>query len=312
MFITSMRIKEILPPFDFNLFVGLYSSYKFEELVDVVNEDRYYRVIYLKNNLPVLLIISSSGSVDSPLLNLRIYSKSKLRRSDLDYIRQKIQWMLGLNDELKKFYNHMSNFDPVLYKITQKLIGLRAPATATVFEAVIHALIEQQISFNFAGKIKSRLVRKFGKTINIDGKTYYAFPTPKDLLQTTPEELRMLQLSRRKGEYIINIASKVASGEVNLESLVHESKETVVEKLSKFRGLGKWTAEMVMVRGMRKLDAVPADDIALQRLISHYYYGNKKISKEDTLKVTENRWGKYRGYAAFYLMYWSRVTGFLK
>lgn len=312
MFIMSMRIKEILPPFDFNLFVGLYSSYKFEELVDVVNKDRYYRVIYLKNNLPVLLIISSFGSVDSPLLNLRIYSESKLRRSDLDYIRQKIQWMLGLNDELKKFYDHMSNFDPVLYKITQKLIGLRAPATATVFEAVIHALIEQQISFNFAGKIKSRLVRKFGKTINIDGKTYYAFPTPKDLLQTTPEELRMLQLSRRKGEYIINIASKVASGEVNLESLVHESKETVVEKLSKFRGLGKWTAEMVMVRGMRKLDAVPADDIALQRLISHYYYGNKKISKEDTLKVTENRWGKYMGYAAFYLMYWSRVTGFLK
>lgn len=310
MFITSMRIKEILPPFDFNLFVGLYSSYKFEELVDVVNKDRYYRVIYLKNNLPVLLIISSFGSVDSPLLNLRIYSESKLRRSDLDYIRQKIQWMLGLNDELKKFYDHMSNFDPVLYKITQKLIGLRAPATATVFEAVIHALIEQQISFNFAGKIKSRLVRKFGKTINIDGKTYYAFPTPKDLLQTTPEELRMLQLSRRKGEYIINIASKVASGEVNLESLVHESKETIVEKLSKFRGLGKWTAEMVMVRGMRKLDAVPADDIALQRLISHYYYGNKKISKEDTLKVTENRWGKYMGYAAFYLMYWSRVTGF--
>ncbi len=312
MFITSMCIKEILPPFDFNLFVGLYSSYKFEELVDVVNKDRYYRVIYLKNGLPVLLIISSTGSIDSSSLNVKIYSDSKLTRKDLGYIRQKIEWMLGLNDELKKFYDHMSNFDPVLYKITQELIGLRAPATATVFEAVIHALIEQQISFSFARKIKSRLVKKFGKAINIDGKTYYAFPTSKDLSQTTPEELRMLQLSRRKGEYIINIASKVASGEIDLESLIYEPNETVVEKLSKFRGLGKWTSEMVMVRGMRKLDAVPADDIALRRLISHYYYNGKKISKEDTLKITEDQWGKYRGYTAFYLMYWSRVTGFLK
>ncbi len=312
MFTTSMRIKGILPPFDFDLFIGLYSSYKFKELVDVVNDDKYYRVIYLKNNLPVLLITSSSGSVDSPLLNLKIYSESKLTRKDLTYIRQKIKWMLGLNDELKKFYEQMKKSDPVLYQITQKLRGLRAPATPTVFEAVIHALIEQQISFNFAGKIKSRLVNKFGEVMNVNGETYYAFPTPQNLSQTTPEELRMLQLSRRKGEYIINIASKVASGEVNLESLVHESKETVVEKLSKFRGLGKWTAEMVMVRGMRKLDAVPADDIALQRLISHYYYSDRKISKEDALKVTENRWGKYRGYAAFYLMYWSRVTGFLK
>jgi len=122
----------------------------------------------------------------------------------------------------------------------------------------------------------------------------------------------MLQLSRRKGEYIINIASKVASREVNLESLIHESNETVVETLSKFRGLGKWTAEMVMVRGMRKLDAIPANDIALQRLISHYYYSDKKITKKDMLRITEDRWGEYRGYAAFYLMYWSRVTGFLK
>jgi len=175
MFVTDMYIKKILLPFNFNLFIGLYSSYKFKELVDVVNEGKYYRVIYLRNGLPVLLIISTSGSVDSPSLNVQIYSESKLTRKDLDYIRQKIEWMLGLNDELNEFYKRISDFDPVLSQIIQKLRGLRAPATATVFEAVIHALIEQQISFNFAGKIKSRLVSKFGKVINIDKRFIMPF-----------------------------------------------------------------------------------------------------------------------------------------
>ena len=308
----SIHVSEIVPPFSLPLFTGLYASYKFPELVDVVHGGQYYRVLYTEGFQPVLVVVSAVGTTDTPALNLTVYSKNSLSGEDLDYIQNKIRWMLGLDEDLREFYAHVEEHDPILTRFIRRLRGLRAPATPTVFEAVIHALVEQQISFNFAGKIKSRLVQKFGETMEIEGETYYAFPKPERLSRTTPEELRALQLSRRKGEYIIGVASQVASGEIDFEALKFQPNQTVVEEISKLRGLGKWTAEMVMVRGMRKLDAIPADDVALRRLISHYYFNGAKVSNKQARDLAEERWGQYRGYAAFYLMYGGRVENFLK
>ena len=309
---TSIHIGEILPPFSLSLFVGLYASYRFPELVDVVRDGEYYRVLYMQSLQPVLVVVNSTGTVDAPALNLTVYSENSLSGKDLDSIRNKVRWMLGLDKDLREFHAHIDEHDPILSRFVKRLQGLRAPATPTVFEAVIHALVEQQISFNFAGKIKSRLVQKFGEVMEIGEKTYYAFPKPEKLSRATPQELRTLQLSRRKGEYIIGMASKAVSGEFDFEALVFQPNQVVVEEISKLRGLGKWTAEMVMVRGMRKLDAIPADDIALRRLISHYYFNDAKVSNEQARDLAEERWGPHRGYAAFYLMYGARVENFLK
>ncbi len=308
----SVHVSDIVPPFSLSLFVGLYASYRFPELVDVVRDGRYYRVLYTESLQPVLVVVEAAGTIDAPALNLTVYSKNSLSGEDLDHIQNKIRWMLGLDEDLREFYAHVEEHDPILSQFTKRLRGLRAPATPTVFEAVIHALVEQQISFNFAGKVKSRLVQKFGDAMEVEGETYYAFPKPDRLSRTTPQELRTLQLSRRKGEYIVGVASKVASGEFDFEALKFQPNQTVVEEISKLRGLGKWTAEMVMVRGMRKLDAIPADDVALRRLISHYYFNDAKVSNEQARDLAEERWGRYRGYAAFYLMYGGRVENFLK
>lgn len=312
MYTQEMKISEITPPFNFELYTGLYSSYTFPELVDVVMGNQYYRVIYTANEKMVLLVIEAEGTIDHPDLNIVTYSSSPLSESDLSYIRKKVRWMLGLDEDLSGFYRHIREHDPVLSRFIDRLYGLRAPATPTVFEAAVHALVEQQISFNFAGKIKSRLVKEYGETIEVGGKVYYGFPRPEALARTTPDDLRLLQLSRRKGEYIRDVAAKVVAGEFDFESLMSQPNEIVIEEISKLRGLGKWTAEMIMVRGMRKLDAIPADDVALRRLISHYYFNDDAVSSEDARKLAESRWGKYRGYAAFYLMYGGRVEKFLK
>ena len=307
-----MQISDITPPFDFSKFVWLYGSYKYPELVDVVEDGRYYRVVYLEGGRKALLVLESAGTIEQPVLSVDVYSEDALSTDDLSFIRSKIRWMLGLDEDLTGFYDYVSSRDPVLSRLVERFRGLRAPATPTVFEAVVHALVEQQISFNFAGKIKSRLVEAYGEIFELDGHRFHAFPRPERLAGATPEELRRLQLSRRKGEYIIGVASKVVAGEFDFEKLVSLPNELVIEKITELRGLGKWTAEMIMVRGMRKLDAIPADDIALRRLISHYYFGDAKVSAGQARSLAEERWGKYRGYAAFYLMYGGRRDGFLK
>ena len=77
--------------------------------------------------------------------------------------------------------------------------------------------------------------------------------------------------------------------------------EDMINELSKIRGLGVWTAELVVLIGLGRLDALPADDIGLRRSISHFYCGDVRISSDETRKIAQN-WGKLKGLAGYYLI----------
>ena len=77
--------------------------------------------------------------------------------------------------------------------------------------------------------------------------------------------------------------------------------EKVISELDEIRGIGVWTAELTMLRGMQKLAALPADDLGIQRVISRYYCGGKLIKADDARKIAK-RWGMWKGLAAFYLI----------
>lgn len=75
----------------------------------------------------------------------------------------------------------------------------------------------------------------------------------------------------------------------------------IIDELCEIRGVGIWTAELTILRGLNRVEAIPADDIGLQRVISHYYNDREKISSEDVRRISKN-WGKWKGLAAFYLI----------
>jgi DNA-3-methyladenine glycosylase II len=96
------------------------------------------------------------------------------------------------------------------------------------------------------------------------------------------------------------VAKLVAEG-LYLEGFRSWSEEKIIEELSQIRGVGLWTAEMTMIRGMQKYDAFPGDDIGLRRIIAHYYYGGEKISGDEA-RQTASAWSGWRGLASFYLV----------
>ena len=109
-------------------------------------------------------------------------------------------------------------------------------------------------------------------------------------------------MSERKAEYIRNVASIISEGKLDLETLkISKKVDEIVEALDKVRGVGVWTAELTMLRGMSRLEALPADDLGLRRTISHYYCGGKSITSTEARKIAEN-WGKWKGLAAYYLI----------
>jgi DNA-3-methyladenine glycosylase II len=185
---------------------------------------------------------------------------------------------------------------------------LKNPATAIVFEALFDSIIEQQISLNVAHVLQCRVIKAFGDVLLVNGDQYYAFPTPKQLALASLDSLRRCGLSRRKAEYITGIAQLVATREVDLDGLrqfrnVHD----ILDHLCTLRGIGVWTAELTAIRGLNRLDVIPADDLGLRRWIAHYYCNDRRITSAEARDIAE-RWGKWKGLASYYLV----VAGLLK
>ncbi len=116
------------------------------------------------------------------------------------------------------------------------------------------------------------------------------------------DELRACGLTLRKTEYIKSISKDIEEGKLDLEKFKeYEDVDKIISELCKIRGIGLWTAEFVMIRGLNRLESLPADDIGIRRVISHYYCDGRRISSDEARKIAEN-WGKWKGLAAFYLV----------
>lgn len=283
------------PPFNFELITSLYARFP-TQCVDLYHDRIYERVLKDKDKL-FLVKVKSVGSIEKPKLQVEIFPRGARKKT----IEDKMEWILGTDDEVAGFYK-IALKDERFAKIVKNLYGLRAPRTPTVFEALIIALTEQQIALPVAIALRKRLVEKYGESLKVKGKKYFAFPTRDALAKAEPADIKKLGLSTRKAEYIVGISQKVASGEVDLEKMKTWDKERILEVLTKIRGLGPWTVEYVMCRGMGKYDALPAGDMGLRISLTKFLDKNERVSEKDVREFLDH-FGKHRGYAAFYLIY---------
>jgi DNA-3-methyladenine glycosylase II len=241
------------------------------------------------------------GTVDNPRLFAELKSDRELTQEDMEKAEEAISVLFNLNFDLSSFYAQVKD-DKIMVYLTQKLLGLKSPTTQTVFEALVDSIVEQQISLKVANSMEKKLIKKFGDTLRLEGEVYYAYPTPQKLASTSNEELRQCGLSQRKAEYIKSVSTLITEGKLNLEKLKnYDDADEIIRELDKVRGVGVWTAELTMLRGMQRLEALPADDLGLRRVISHFYCGGKVITSAQARQIAKN-WGRWKGLAAYYLI----------
>ena len=245
--------------------------------------------------------MESSGTVGKPKLIAELRSNKEITKEDKREAEEAVNTLFNLNFDLAPFYENVQG-DKIMAHLTWKLRGLKSPTTQTVFEALVDSIVEQQISLKVANSIEKKLIKKFGDTLNLDGEVYYAYPTPQSLATQGIEALRQCGLSQRKAEYIKTVSTLIMEGKLDLEQLKHsENADDIIRELDKLRGVGVWTAELTMIRGMQRLEALPADDLGLKRTISHYYCGGKTITSLEARQIAKS-WGKWKGLAAYYLI----------
>ena len=285
------------PPYSFDLTAGYLAYFQGHYGADRLEDGVFSRLLDVGGKL-ALLRVNSSGTLDAPLLELSVEG-DELDESGVAESRRQAEWMLGIDQDLSAFYN-MARDDEHLGPVVELMRGLHIPRTATTYEALILAILGQQISSHIARILRTLLIETHGRSIENGGLTYYAFPRPEAVAAAGVDGLRRIKFSGRKSEYTVDIASKVASGELELEGLRACSAAEVVETLTALRGIGPWTAQWLMIRSLGHTDGFPEGDLALQRTLGFLVNGGKRMSPGEALLYSE-RWSPYRSYAVTYL-----------
>ncbi|MDP4164683.1 MAG: DNA-3-methyladenine glycosylase [Bacillota bacterium] len=278
--------------------IKIEGPYNFDRVLERLSLDPLNRVNQVERSVklplfiedePYVVTIVATGTVEEPSFELS-GTDGKQITSLVERTAEIFQW----NIPLKNIHEHFQQTD--LNEIFQEHLGTPIVLDFDPFGCLLKCIIHQQLNLSFAHTLTERFVKAFG--YEIDGVPFY--PKPETVAALTVEQLRELQFSGRKAEYTIGIAQAVASGELDLDSLTHESEEVIFNKLIKIRGIGPWTVQNFMMFGLGRSNLFPTGDIGLQNALKKLY----RLEAKPTLEQMENymkNWNPYLSYASLYL-----------
>lgn len=284
------------PPFDLDLTMSVLTR-SAPRAPDYVVANSYRRVLRHRTDC-YLTEVRSLGTVDRPAINIRLLKPVTTRA--LEPLAEQIRWMFSIDFDLTPFYDLLESEEQTR-NLKRKLHGLKLPRYPTLFEAVVSAIIEQQISAAAASTLKARLVRLGDAGVVYEGLEYFAFPSASTVASLPVAALRGLGLPRRKAQAIKTVSQLVASGDLDLGYGTRTTAGTTMDKLRAIRGIGPWTTKYVRCRGGGDYTVLPVEDLALRRGIQ-MEYGPGYLQRQDDIAAMLSRFGEYSGYAAYYFI----------
>jgi DNA-3-methyladenine glycosylase II len=167
-----------------------------------------------------------------------------------------------------------------------------SPRRLPPFQALTRAIIYQQLSGKAAGTILERFLGLFGD---------HTFPAPADVLRASPERLRSAGLSRPKAGYILGLAQKALDDFVpTLDECDRMTDSEIIERLTCIKGVGLWTAEMLLIFNLGRPDVLPVRDLGVRKGFQ-FAYRKRKLPEPEQLARYGARWAPHRTAAAWYL-----------
>jgi DNA-3-methyladenine glycosylase II len=249
--------------------------------------------------------LSHSGTMGLRLASLRgrAARPSKKKGALLDELISQARFLWGLNGEVEGHHASMAS-DRDMAPLLERFGELRIVRAPDLYEALLVAVIGQQVSVRAAQSIRRRLMQKMGTRVTVDSgpgrENHYLYPTARQLIEAGELALREQGLSRQKSMYLLEIANRAATGELDREAFATLSDEDALRRLCEIKGVGRWTAEIALMRGLGRNDVFPAGDLGLQVAVQELRGMPERPSEKALRKIAE-RWKGWRSYAAFYL-----------
>lgn len=205
---------------------------------------------------------------------------------------------------MRQAITHLKKCDPVLASIIQRVGPFRLDRRPATYEAMVRAIVFQQLAGAAARTIYQRLQSACEQAVggqNSERSLYGGFGiTPESVLALTEEQMRACGLSRQKLSYIRDLAAKTISREVDFAGLPQMSDEEVIEHLTRVKGVGVWSAQMFLIFALGRPDVMPTGDLGVNMAIVKAY-GKRKIPKPKQILKLAEKWKPYRSFACWYL-----------
>lgn len=187
---------------------------------------------------------------------------------------------------------HLLRADPVMRDIVKAVGPLAIEARGKPYEALVRSVLYQQLAGPAAAAIERRFLALSG-----------GIPAPGELAQMTDETLRSAGISRQKASYFRSIGEYFSTGALSDRALLRSSDEDVIESVTQIRGVGRWTADMLLMFCMGRPDVLPVGDLGIQNGM-RLAYGLDTLPRTPQMEEIAEPWRPFRSAGSWYL--WRR------
>ncbi len=286
-----------LPPFRLDLTVWVLRR-RPDNVWDRWDGQTYRRILPTPHG-PLDVSVVQTGSPDVP--KVQVCATGPQRPSDAKpIITASLNRLLGLQVDLTAFYR-LAAADARLGPLALRFRGVKPPRFLSLFEALVNGIACQQITLTQGIRLIGRVVEKYGISAGGPATLAHAFPQAKDLAAAEPDALHALGFSRQKVRSLLTVACDIAEERLNAGALEALSDESALSRLLELRGVGRWTAEYIQLRGLGRLNVFPGDDVGARKNLRRWLEQDDPSDYAGVRRLVAP-WEPYAGLLYFHLL----------
>ena len=281
-----LRILPVSGPYNFDLVL---SRLALDPLHQVDFAERSVKVPLMIGQEQIVTIVKAIGTTEKPAFQIEGIANAH-EEAAIRELTRIFQW----ESSLIEVHEHFQTTQ--LQELFNGHFGTPLVLDFHPYNCIVKCIIHQQLNLKFAYTLTERFVKTYG--FEKDGAWFY--PAAERVASLAVEDLRELQFSTRKAEYIIDISKEIVSGRLSIESLFDKTDEEIMKELIAYRGIGQWTIQNVLMFGLGRKNLFPIADIGIQNALKKLLGLESKPTKEQIEEMIP-AWEPYLSYASLYL-----------
>lgn len=284
-------------PFDLRLTVGALRRLPSSALYPLVGDE-----LRLLAPLPSghRLLSVRAVTPNAPIAELHCFAlDGALGVADVAEAQRLIARLLGVQRNLTPLLALVED-DPDLSPLATRLAGMKPPRFLSLWEAFCQIVPFQLVSLSAAVATLNRFVTAFGPSCEYDGRAYWGLPTPASVLSAETSQLRACGLSVAKMQTLRGLAERALAGELEAEAYEEAPDAEVIAALTRIPGIGPWSAQVALLRGLGRLSVFPAGDSGATRGLRELF--SQRKHPDAAASALLDRLGDWRGYLYFMLL----------
>ncbi len=283
------------PPFDFAKSLDFLENFPAMQGSEIQADIALTRAVSISDK-PIVFRVKASGTIKQPRLKYILHSEASLSGELKEKAVDRVAFFLSLDDDLGPFY-HIAASDPEFAPVVRRSYGLHQVKFLTPFESACWAVLSQHNLMTLARKTKEELAHQFGRVIDVEGQQFTCFPDSSYIANVPREDVEAVVRNSRRTDHLVNVAKAFAS--VDEKFLRNSSYDQVEDWLRGIKGIGEWSARLIMLRGLGRMEKLAVEKRLIEAA-SSVYAKNRTLGPDELHSIAE-KYGPRKGYWAYYL-----------